>query len=525
MASAFNPFVEYLNSLRTQEGATNPNYVEENRAEYLDRIRAVHPRFPSSELLRIPTRVSNLIDAMRSGDFAFDLVFLTGDAGDGKTATCVDLARAEGLDRALDPIDRVGRFTIVKDASENPEADLREVINRCRTHREPIVVAINEGRLRRLAQGPELKGYWDDIIEPALAPWIDEEKASILDQKMRQHRIAILNFRHRMHVRTVTPLLLSTWTRPEYWENGSICPSCPKRDDCPILANVSSLRGSTTIKYVTDVLTFAHFSGQRLPFRRLQGILAFAITGALGCTEILAGYPSSLADRFYSLLFQREVRGHARPEPAAHVLAGADPGLTPVPRTDNRIFSWFGTSSDELPMFERRFLEARHGDFSVETIRALRRFTASHGLSTAPARWQIALELLENFALKNDDRPLLRVAIAALNCLHGHPTTDDEALVAHQIEPATFRDPVRATLELDLGFRSKVELIRGPMLPMLVREWLEYCPSDIELRAWPIEFGAAPRAGSPSLGCAPRERASRSARWLSIFARARDLSA
>ena len=29
-----NPFVDYLNSLRTQEGATNPNYVEENRTEY-----------------------------------------------------------------------------------------------------------------------------------------------------------------------------------------------------------------------------------------------------------------------------------------------------------------------------------------------------------------------------------------------------------------------------------------------------------------------------------------------------------
>jgi hypothetical protein len=165
-----NPFVDYLNSLRTQDGATNPNYVEENRGEYLDRIRPVYPEFPTKDELRIPTRIGNLISAIRNSSFPLDLIFLTGDAGDGKTAACMDLAQAEGVSRPLLPVDRVGRFTIIKDASELPdEEELRGEIARCRSERKPLLVAINEGRLRRLAQAPELKDVWNEVIEPALA--------------------------------------------------------------------------------------------------------------------------------------------------------------------------------------------------------------------------------------------------------------------------------------------------------------------------------------------------------------------
>lgn len=239
-----NPFVDYLNSLRTQDGATNPNYVEENRTEYLDRIRAAHPSFPDDGELRIPTLVWNLISAMRSTTFSLDVIFLTGDAGDGKTAACVDLARAEGLSRPLRPIDRAGRFTIIKDASELLEEELRQAIARSRSGGEALLVAINEGRLRRLAQTPELKDVWNKIIEPALAAWIDARQAEQLDLAMRTSRIGVVNFRYRMHVRTVAPALLKSWTKVEYWEQGAICGSCPKSETCPILASNLISRGT-----------------------------------------------------------------------------------------------------------------------------------------------------------------------------------------------------------------------------------------------------------------------------------------
>src|SRR5262249_25627990 len=114
----------------------------------------------------------------------------------------------------------------------------------------------------------------------------------------------------------------------------------------------TSFREERIVHQVTDMLAFAHFAGQRLPFRRLQGVLAFAITGGLACNDILNGYLPSLADRFYSLLFQREARGRARPEPAARVLAGVDPEYAPDRNADTRIWSWLGGSDVNLPGFE-----------------------------------------------------------------------------------------------------------------------------------------------------------------------------
>jgi len=490
-----NPFVDYLNSLRTQDGATNPNYVEENRAEYLARVRTAHPWFPSDEELRVSTRIANLVRAMRDDGFPLDLVFLTGDAGDGKTAACVDLARAEGVEPPLRPIDRAGRFAIVKDASENPEAELLATIAHSRRTHEPLLVAINEGRLRRLARAPELRDAWTDVIEPGLAAWIDEARADRLDAAMRARRLGVVNFRHRMHVRGVVPALLKSWTRAEYWEGNSSCATCPARESCPILANVSSLRDGGAVGRLTDVLALAHFSGQRLPFRRLQGILAFIVTGALDCKDVLAGHDRSLSDRFYSLLFQREVRGRARPEPAARVLAAADPGLTPEPTNDARIASWLREPTADIPEFERRFLAVQGGRRSVDVFRALRRLAAFQGPARGRTRWREALDLLTRYVVDGNGEPLLHVVVAALNRLHRHPTTDDEALVSHQIEPGAFRDPARASLELDLGSRFTVELTRGPVLPPLVRDWLESCPSDVELLAWPA---GAPHAENPA---------------------------
>lgn len=202
------------------------------------------------------------------------------------------------------------------------------------------------------------------------------------------------------------------------------------------------------------MLAFAHFAGQRLPFRRLQGVLAFAITGGLACNDILNGYLPSLADRFYSLLFQREARGRARPEPAARVLAGVDPEYAPDRNADTRIWSWLGGSDVNLPGFERRVLEKLE-DPGIDDIRALRRLASFYEASPATPRWRKALKLLEECVRNNSHEPLVRVAIAALNRLHGHSTTDDEALISHQIEPAAFRDPARASLELVPTFLAR----------------------------------------------------------------------
>jgi hypothetical protein len=494
MASSCNPLVDYLNSLRTQDGASNPNYVEENRSDYLERLRAEHPWFPSESQLRVETRITALVGAMAQecSQFPVDLVILTGDAGDGKTAACVDLARAHGIVRALQPIDAAGPWTIIKDASENSEAALLNALAASRAPgRSRLLVAINEGRLRRLRTVPALVDVWKEVIEPALASWIDADAANRLDEAMRRYRVAVVNFRHRMHVRTVAPALFDTWTSPAHWEEGP-CGSCPARHECAILANARDLRDRATMSRVTDVVAMAHFSGQRLPFRRLQGMLAFALTGGLTCDLVRAGRPAQLADRYYSLLFQREARGEARPEPIARVLAPADPGINVDPEVDRRVVDLLRGGAASLLAFERSALTA---GADIDNVRALRRHDSLAGEGPVSASWHKALSLLEAYATSGTEEPLRRAVVGGLNALHRVEASKLSTITGQQMEPAAFRDPARASLELALGNEFHAELTQGPVLPGLVAAWLESCPADIDLVAWPLH---QPRPSAPA---------------------------
>lgn len=493
MTARLNPLVDYLNSLRTQDGASNPNYVEENRPDYLQRLQVEHPWFPTEAQLRVWTKISSLVAAMSQPAFPLDLVILTGDAGDGKTAACVDFALQAGVERPLRPVDAAGGWQIIKDASENPEEELVAALTVARAGGGArLLVAINEGRLRRLRTTPALADVWTTVIEPALSAWIDATVAGQLDAAMRVHRIGVVNFRHRMHVRTVAPSLFATWTPPAYWEEGP-CAACPARERCPILANIRSLRSPAAGERIADVVTMAHFSGQRLPFRRLQGVLAFTVTGGLGCSAVIDDRSPQLADRYYSLLFQREVRGELRPEPIARVLAPADPGIGTDPAADARVTAWLtGDPSSPLPAFERRALAA---GTELENTRALRRYDALTGSQVAGATWRRALELLERYALHGDGLPLRDVVVGGLNALHRSESRQVSNITRKQIEPAAFRDPARASLELDLGTQFAVDLTHGPVLPDLVADWLESCPSDIDLVAWPSH---EPRPDKPA---------------------------
>src|SRR5262245_24280904 len=130
MHSDRNPFVDYLNSLRTQHSDGNPSYVHETRQVFLDALRARWCWLPSDNELHIPGGLDRLLDALRNGSVSPGIVFLTGDAGDGKTALCARLAVALGHPGALAPMTTVGTWTIIKDASEVPEDDLRGEVTR-----------------------------------------------------------------------------------------------------------------------------------------------------------------------------------------------------------------------------------------------------------------------------------------------------------------------------------------------------------------------------------------------------------
>jgi hypothetical protein len=524
-----HPMVEYLNSLRTQEHGANPSFVHENRKVFLDRLRASASWFPNDEALHVRTRLDDLIDRLADVGAHCDLILLTGDAGDGKTAVCAQVARHLGSSDELIDITHVNGWTIVKDASEVEPERLEELLaNRLSVDGPKLLVAINEGRLRRMMRPPDdgepglaakaRPNLWRDVIEPALEVSIDEQAAQLLNDRMRAERVMVLNFRNRFHVPVVVPRLLEIWTRVEYWEDSAVCGGCIANQCCPILANAQALRGSGVQNNISEVLQSAHFSGQRLPFRRLQAVLALSVTGGLKCRDLQAGgalagdqaNPLKLLQyRYYESLFRANDGGPVlvAPEAINRSLAPSDPGRASDPAFDREIgYAASGPEGEMLIKLRGTALP----EFEQEAVRYMRRsyFTEGTGLTDQLARltealrrwaglsvgapgshpretWRKALRYLRDYAQGGSGDDLRRAVTAAINRYHFLPARKEDSITNRQIAAAGFRDPARLALELNLGVEFQTDLSRGPVIPEFVKPWLESAASEIYFTAWP----------------------------------------
>ena len=519
-----NPMADYLNSLRTQQADGNPSYVYETRQAFLEQLRKRWPWFPSTEQLHVPSWLDGLVHALLEGQTTAKIVFLTGDAGDGKTAICARLAAGLGNVAELQPINECGHWTIIKDASEVFEEDLRAIIERHLTASLPearLVVAINEGRLRRVLQHsfsawPHLRA---EVIEPALDAALDAAGAARLDAAMKTEQIVVLNFRHRFHIRPLLGPVLDSWTRPALWEDGPSCVACPAQTGCPILANVIGLRDALPQERLADLLTSVHFSGQRLPFRRLQALLALTVTGGLRCADVQSG-PVSVATaqerlryRYYEAVFRTDPVGPVAVQPEALTLAlvPLDPGRTASRVFDDEVSGLVlsGAKGAGLPPLAGMVLpelekaavrtlgeEVAKGSTNISSqlgllTRSLRRLKALAAQeSTDQPLWRQALDLLEGYAAgRSDGRELREQVVGALNRLHRVEGHKGDFLTGHQVDPGGFRDTPRQALEIDLRVEFETRLARGPVLPAeQVARWLEACCSEIYLEAWPRGF-------------------------------------
>lgn len=499
-----NPMVEYLQSLRTQAREANPTYVHENRKAFLDGLRSQWPSFPPEEELHARTPVDVLAEDLRERRVDADLIFLTGDAGDGKTALCARIADNEELEE----VSEAGEWTLVKDASELEQQRLRSLI--ARSLGKParkLLVAVNEGRLRRvfLEPFPERPELWKEVIEPGLDSTLDDDGAQNLDKAMLHHRVRILNFRMRFAVREIVPSLIGTWTTPGLWEAGEKCKGCSARERCVILANVRSLRSKTVLSRLADQLAYVHFAGQRLPFRRLQGLLALAVTGGLECGHMSrsAGADTplkSLRHRYYCALLPPTYDGlqlaPTRAEPVCSALLPLDPCLDADATADDAALQ----RQDRVDGIEAAAVKHVHealspaagdsdgGDEPAHKLaalsRALRRQAAIEGDSQKLCRWQRALSLIEGFARGGPQAELLAALVRALNRVHGIRGMG-HALARHQSDAAGLRNPARLALRLDLGVEFDAALSRAPVLPAAVSHWLGGTASEVTLEAWP----------------------------------------
>src|SRR3990172_8398944 len=85
-----NRFVDYLNTLRTQTEAGNAFCFHEARGQAAS--LAQFGLSPSATYTR--TRLDRIVEDALQPEFPFRAILLTGDAGDGKTACCEQLATA-----------------------------------------------------------------------------------------------------------------------------------------------------------------------------------------------------------------------------------------------------------------------------------------------------------------------------------------------------------------------------------------------------------------------------------------------
>ncbi len=172
MDAVVNPMVEYLNSLRTQQQTSNSTYIHEARRDFLQSLQRVAAWFPDEKRLQVRTRLDSLVDDLATGAQSVSVLFLTGDAGDGKTAFCDTLAQRLGFEGALKPETLIGSWRIIKDASEVEEGALAALIEKQleSVPSKGLIVAINEGRLRRLFRSLSANGQrlWKEVVEPAL---------------------------------------------------------------------------------------------------------------------------------------------------------------------------------------------------------------------------------------------------------------------------------------------------------------------------------------------------------------------
>ena len=433
-----NPFVELVSSYRTRTGSA---FVHEHLVAALNKAKKAGLEL-TPEQLYVRTNIDDLIDDVISGRIDYRVIILTGDAGDGKTCVGERLSW-KGAGRPLtNPVEDVKiageDWKFVKDASENQVA-IPIVVQEALDGRYRLLVAANEGKLRSEASG--LGDIWTQIIEPSLHDRHEDSDLQVLESTMQERRVLVINFRMRSEVENLTNGLLVSWTNPDYWENG-FCRNCPKSDICPILANASDLRDERKRHNVVRLASWLELTGQRLPVRRLQGILAYMLTGGTSCRHVLdtpLNQETSLKrHRYWNAAFLK-----TDAEPAAAQLSHVNAESIASPSRDAELLQQ-AASSLEIP-------SARN----------------EANLDSTSARWATALDLTSPSQVEK----LLAEVTRALNYLCDAP--DNKEAISNTLRnPGALTDTNLVNVRIRFGSQTQLGLRRLPRVPQTVKRYL-----------------------------------------------------
>lgn len=242
------------------------------------------------------TYVQTRLDSTLTPDILqgkFDVILLTGNPGDGKTAflaqlqTELDLFGASVEEQTaagwrMRTGDRT--YAAVYDASEARDGKTSDdLLNEALTSNGPhtALVAVNDGRL--LSFFADHADVYEDcyiaVEEYARGKAVSNPRIAIVDLKRRSLSATDDDGR------SLAGDVLAAFTNPRLW---ATCNGCVARKSCPILANRDLLAGAGR-QPLLELVEISHLRrNRRATFRDVRSAFAWTITGDLDCEDVHA---------------------------------------------------------------------------------------------------------------------------------------------------------------------------------------------------------------------------------------------
>jgi serine/threonine protein kinase len=339
----------------TVEGAeVNSEWVHQLRGLYRNSATGnADNRGLDSDFAR-DTYVRTLLDRSLLPDIVQgkrQLVFLTGNPGDGKTAF---------LEKVRDELKRVGavsinedrygwtldlaarRYEAIYDASESREDRSSEAIlseafapfsGSCEpdfAHLPALLVAINDGRLHDFFQTHRTEFAWlaDEIDRLIFNRGVPDERLAVVDLKRR----ALVQLPGKPT--SLFSQMLASLVQQSHWE---LCNDCTARFDCPIKFNADSLRDPAIVEQVERIFLIQHWRRtRRATIRDVRSALSYFITGNLACEDVHEIQRSSKRTHEWPLrsYFHAVFNAHHENDEMLCDLASMDPAQRVNPRLD-----------------------------------------------------------------------------------------------------------------------------------------------------------------------------------------------
>jgi serine/threonine protein kinase len=353
-----NPYVTTLRSFYSQSFGGNQG------------TRGLDPLETS---VYVSTRLDrDLQPAILKGDY--DLVIVTGNAGDGKTAFLQSLlaeardrrARAEELVNGFRFELRGRRFLANYDGSQDEAERVNDAVLEeffmpytdgaltARAAAETRLIAINEGRLMdfltaRRQTFAELAG----VVARGLATGLPEDGIAVVNLNMRSVVADPAGTGD-----SILERVLARMTHERFWE---ACESCDLKSRCYALHNARTFQeqavGPRVLERLRFLYTLAHLRGRlHITLRDLRSALSYMLISDRDCAEIhdlyAAGRAESIADALYFNSWRGA--GSSGSDRLLALLAETDVASTPHPRLDRRLDFTGPQDERSLATFERR---------------------------------------------------------------------------------------------------------------------------------------------------------------------------